>query len=91
MRVAGAAYRIAPKLRPAGGASKIDDFHWAFRRGRRPQADSLKCRLGGAAKRKEKEQEIVRGHYECENEPKHKDQFGLSQYAARYEQVRSHS
>lgn len=35
------------------------------------------CWSASASKRKEQQQEIVRGHYECENEAKQKDQFGL--------------
>jgi len=34
------------KLRPAGAADKIENLHWAFRRRRRPQADSFKRALG---------------------------------------------
>ena len=37
---------MALKLRPAGAADKIENLHWAFRRRRRPRADSFKRWLG---------------------------------------------
>jgi hypothetical protein len=39
---------MALKLRPAGAAIKIEDFHRAFRPKRRPRADSFKRWLDGA-------------------------------------------